>query len=450
MKYRYERRLAPNFLQKFASRFDRVTRSVTLLTASGIILSFGSILLTTNRDLGIKLAASTPAVQIVAPQADETVRGTITLMADVSGMSPDAYDMFWYVDNGRWNWIDNSQGRNTKQANIDLTSWSWHAPSQDYTITVVAVLHGSGARIYSGVPIHIAGGTASSAASTPPMAFYANPSSPSTQAAVQTADPVMKRVMTKLAGTPTAAWFGNWTSNVQASVSDTVNAAAAANRLPVLVAYNIPSRDCNGYSAGGSGSADGYQAWIEAFAAGIGRHPAIVILEPDALAQITCLSASGQAARYRLLNAAVTALKANPGTRVYLDAGNPDWIAAQDMASRLQSAGIAAADGFSLNVSNFVATADNVTYGNQLSALVGGKHFVVDTSRNGNGSDGQWCNPPGRALGAAPTSQTGDPAADYFLWVKTPGESDGTCNGGPAAGIWWPQYAEMLALNANW
>ncbi|HET6924300.1 MAG TPA: glycoside hydrolase family 6 protein, partial [Candidatus Saccharimonadales bacterium] len=168
------------------------------------------------------------------------------------------------------------------------------------------------------------------------------------------------------------------------------------------------------------------------------------------VAQASCLSSTDQAQRYQLLSFAISTLKANPGAKVYLDAGNPSWVAASDMAGRLKQAGIANADGFSLNVSNFIATKDNETYGAQLSALVGGKHFVIDTSRNGNGSNGQWCNPSGRALGAAPTASTGASLVDYFLWVKTPGESDGTCNGGPAAGSWWPSYAESLALNADW
>ena len=33
------------------------------------------------------------------------------------------------------------------------------------------------------------------------------------------------------------------------------------------------------------------------------------------------------------------------------------------------------------------------------------------------------------------------PLVDAFLWIKTPGESDGTCSGGPAAGKWWGEYA---------
>ncbi|MCU1418567.1 MAG: hypothetical protein JWP32_2741, partial [Schumannella sp.] len=68
-----------------------------------------------------------------------------------------------------------------------------------------------------------------------------------------------------------------------------------------------------------------------------------------------------------------------------------------------------------------------------------------------------WCNPPDRGLGVAPTTTTGDPYVDAFLWIKVPGESDGGCYRGtggpqdperhmvdPAAGVWFPQQAAEL------
>src|SRR5207247_940068 len=128
------------------------------------------------------------------------------------------------------------------------------------------------------------------------------------------------------------------------------------------------------------------------------------------------------------------------------------WQSASTMATRLNGAGIANANGFSLNVSNFYYTSEQVTYGNVLSALVDGKHYVVDTSRNGLGSAGDnlWCNPAGRALGERPTTATGSALADAYLWIKVPGESDGSCNGNPAAGTWMPEYALGLAQRASW
>jgi hypothetical protein len=73
-------------------------------------------------------------------------------------------------------------------------------------------------------------------------------------------------------------------------------------------------------------------------------------------------------------------------------------------------------------------------------------HFVIDTSRNGLGPDpgGEWCNPPGRALGQVPGTAT-DYRLDWNLWIKRPGESDVTCNGGPRAGAFWTSYAVGLA-----
>jgi endoglucanase len=78
---------------------------------------------------------------------------------------------------------------------------------------------------------------------------------------------------------------------------------------------------------------------------------------------------------------------------------------------------------------------------------------VIDTSRNGNGaapdSPLHWCNPSGRALGVPPTTQTAGAHADAYLWVKRPGESDGTCDkGDPPAGTFVNQFVVELASNA--
>jgi endoglucanase len=173
-----------------------------------------------------------------------------------------------------------------------------------------------------------------------------------------------------------------------------------------------------------------------------------VVLEPDALAGIDCLSAADRDRRLALLRDAVAVLRAKPGVEVYLDGGHSAWQPATTMADRLRRADVARTTGFALNVSNFQTTANELAYGRRISAQIGGKHFVIDTSRNGLGSDGQWCNPPGRALGPRPNTVTGEPLADAFLWIKQPGHSDGPCNGGPSAGIWWADYALGLAIRS--
>jgi endoglucanase len=258
--------------------------------------------------------------------------------------------------------------------------------------------------------------------------------------------------MDKLATQSTAKWFGSWnsTTSVATDVGNAVSTMTAAGAVPVLVAYNVPQRDCGGLSGSNSVTPDQYRIWIDGFARGIGSRHAVVILEPDALAAMGCLSSTDQQTRMSLLTYAVKAFKALGATSVYLDAGHPGWQTASTMATRLQQADIAEATGFSLNVSNFIFTSDNVSYGQQVSSLVGGKHFVIDTGRNGLGptADYQWCNPSGRALGNRPTTNTGVAGVDAFLWIKVPGESDGACNGYPAAGAWMSDYALGLAQRA--
>lgn len=244
-------------------------------------------------------------------------------------------------------------------------------------------------------------------------------------------------------------WFGDWNADIASDTRAYVGAAAKLGQVPILIAYDIPDRDCGGYSAGGATSTQAYRDWIAGFASGIGSERAVVILEPDALAMIDCLSSADAAMRYSLLSGAISTLKAGGGTTVYVDAGNSNWIGAGTMSQRLASAGVSKADGFALNVSNYYWTNDNVDFGQAVSSAIGGKHFVIDTSRNGLGPDGSnWCNPSGRALGAKPTDRTGNPLVDAFLWLKRPGESDGYCNGGPAAGVWWSLGALGLAERA--
>ncbi len=265
--------------------------------------------------------------------------------------------------------------------------------------------------------------------------LYVNPSSSAARYVARHPDPLLARI----AEQPAAVWFdaGSNRQDIAAYVG------GAGAQLPVLVAYNIPGRDCGGYSSGGARSAAAYRSWLAMFAAAIGSRPAAVVLEPDALAELSCLPRPSLA----LLRDAVHTLSRHPNIALYVDAGNASWIGARTIAARLRAVG---AQHFALNVSNFDSTAASVSYGRRIIAALGGRgSFVIDTSRNGRGAapGDPWCNPPGRALGANPTTSTGQVGVDALLWIKAPGESDGSCNGGPAAGVWWPQYARALALN---
>ena len=344
----------------------------------------------------------------------------------------------------------------------------------------------------------------------------------------------------EMIGTPQAAWFtGSTAAGVEREVRATVQRAAGKGAVAVLVAYNIPFRDCAQFSAGGATTAAEYRAWIDGFARGIGHRPAIVILEPDGLGIIPFYRpfgtgamewcqpaeadpATAAAERFAMLGYAVDRLAALANTRVHLDATHSRWLGSGDAAHRLFEAGVERADGFFVNASNYQLTEHLVKYGTWISqclafatnpaeggwrlghfdwcasqyfpanvddfgtwgatdtwyaenlgTAVATTGFVIDTSRNGQGrwvppasappGDPQdWCNPPDRGLGLRPTLDTGVALVDAYLWIKIPGESDGSCNRwappgsadpvrgviDPPAGAWFPDMALELARYA--
>jgi endoglucanase len=90
-------------------------------------------------------------------------------------------------------------------------------------------------------------------------------------------------LVAKMIATPQAVWFtGGTPKQVMREVRTTTQRAAALGTVPILVAYDVPGRDCGQYSIGGAATGDGYKAWIDAFVAGLGNRKVVVILEPDA------------------------------------------------------------------------------------------------------------------------------------------------------------------------
>lgn len=429
-------------------------------------------------------AHAAESINVWWPTNGAHVENVQPFKALVPGLDVSQYSMYWRVDGGQWNpMASNYADYPHKEASVDVSSWTWHG-SGPYVIEFSArqnsteIAHytenlyiNNGLPTWSPAPTpttsaptssqtsptaaRTSPGPASASAPTNPlsgMTFYVDRNSPAAaqEATWQSSNPYDASLMQTLAAQPTAAWFGSWNANVEGDVQSLVTKAAQSSTVPILVAYNIPQRDCGGFSAGGSDNPAGYKSWINSFAAGIGSHKAVVILEPDALAQMSCLSSQDQATRLALLSYAIQTLKRNANTKIYLDAGHANWIDPTTMANNLRSADVSAADGFSLDVSNYQPTNEEVTYGTQISQQLGGTHFIIDTSRNGSGTDnGQWCNQTGAAIGTRPTTTTSNPLVDAFLWVKIPGESDGYCNGGPAAGAWWPSGALSLVQNAR-
>ncbi|GIM91110.1 glycoside hydrolase family 6 protein [Paractinoplanes toevensis] len=277
--------------------------------------------------------------------------------------------------------------------------------------------------------------------------LYVDPQLPAARwVAAHPTDKRAAAIRTAIGNQPMAHWFtGTSDPDLGKAVTKYTRSAQIAGKTPVLVAYNLPGRDaCGAESAGGAASAAVYRKWIATFAAAIGARPAIVVLEPDSLGDFSCLSAAQISTRLALLNAAVRTLAEKaPNTWTYIDAGHADWTGPATMADRLLSAGVARAHGFAVNVSNFIGTADSRRYAEQVkAALHRPAGYVIDTSRNGNGGNGQWCNPAGRKLGKRSTA---NPAA-LELWIANPGNSDGRCGVAPAikAGVFSPALAQRL------
>ena len=209
--------------------------------------------------------------------------------------------------------------------------------------------------------------------------------------------------------TPQSVWFTAGTPHkTQQAVKNVVKRAAGKKTVPVLVAYNIPFRDCAQFSAGGATTVQEYKEWIDGFAAGIGDEKAIVILEPDGLGIIPwykqfrglpsegsyewCQPAEADEAtaadeRFWMLNYAVDALKAQPNVSVYLDGTHSAWLGSGDAAHRLAQAGMDRADGFYLNVSNYRLTEHLEKYGTWISKCF---WFATDPGSWGNGHF-DWC-----------------------------------------------------------
>jgi endoglucanase len=391
-------------------------------------------------------------------------------------------------------------------------------------------------------------------------------------------------LVAKMAHTSHAVWLtGGSPKEVKKQVKETLAAAKRQRSVPVLVAYNLPFRDCAQYSSGGAADTAEYAAWIDAVAAGIGKAKAIVLVEPDGLGIIpynttiygqeewckpTVTDEDGNTVpapgatpedRYAALEYAVAALAAKaPNALTYLDGTHAAWLGVGEAAYRIFEAGavdgVLKVQGFFVNVSNYRTTAHSTKFGtwvsrcitaatagadwarghfdwcpsqynadlgyaldysdeyaatvddalvNMLQGAEATTHFVIDTSRNGQGplataryagspynqpasviaalDAGNWCNARGAGLGLRPTLDTGVALLDAYLWVKVPGESDGSCDaaGGargwdystynpwavpeeeqshfdplwegvdPAAGDWFPEQALELATNAE-
>jgi endoglucanase len=267
------------------------------------------------------------------------------------------------------------------------------------------------------------------------------------------------RKILRLAQTPQFRWWGRWEHPITSKLRGTfaLMDEEAPGLVPLIAVRALDHSGCGGgFSGGGAAGDAAYRRWIQGFAQGIGDRQAVIAYEPDALGTLGCLQASRRGARMRLLAYGVTVLSELPNATVYIDAEAPDWEDAATVARKLKAVGVAKVRGFVLNATHQASTRSNIRFGLAISKRIGGKHFIINTSHNGNGPDNgmpygrRWCNPPNAAAGALPTTETANPKVDAYLWVERPGFSNGTCEGGPKAGAWWEKRAVQMVDRAHW
>lgn len=291
----------------------------------------------------------------------------------------------------------------------------------------------------------------------PSTEFYV--AKPNQQAILQIAgltssgDKTTADLVGEMIATPQSVWFlGGDPQSVQQAVKKTVQRAAGKGTVPVLVAYNVPFRDCAQFSAGGATTVAEYLNWIDAFAAGIGDNKAVVILEPDGLGIIPyytnidghlewCQPAAADpntAAddRFYMLNYAVDAVKARPNTAIYLDGTHSAWLNVGDISDRLDQAGVDRADGFYLNVSGFQFTTNLVQYGTWISSCLTYTDFSGCPNQYWNGG------PAGTKIADLLGPWTGVALSSYGEWSDN--SSDPALN---TSGINW-RYGSAVPVTS--
>ncbi|HYZ79750.1 MAG TPA: glycoside hydrolase family 6 protein [Solirubrobacteraceae bacterium] len=297
--------------------------------------------------------------------------------------------------------------------------------------------------------------------------FYVDPNSGAAQAQARyrNSKPAMAALLGRIASEPGAHRFYMWNmgSNVSGQVSHYLEGTQIQQpgTTVMLSTYNLVHDHC-GYTATPAIAAR-YGDFMHQVAEGIGNYHVVFFLELDSLITAPCLTHQQLAIREAELRSAVSALEADPHVVVYLDAGAADAVNYRQMARWLRASGVAQAQGFFLNSTHFDWTSSEIHYGQQISRLLGGAHFVVNTGENGRGplvpkhrvqhGNEVLCNPPGRGLGplslvGGVAQQTAYAATDGLLWFSNPGGSGGQCvPGAPPTGVYWPEYGAMLARN---
>jgi len=203
-----------------------------------------------------------------------------------------------------------------------------------------------------------------------------------------------------------------------------------------------------------------FERQVDEMAAAIGRRPAVLLLELDAIGSSSCMARNGALSEWEAdIAYEIRAVAGLPHTVAYVEGGYSDANDPRYTARALNAVGINRIRGFFTNDTHNQWTINEIRWADRVSRLTHGARIVVNTATNGRGpllnphpaTQGveDLCNAPGRGLGPRPTANTGFRNVDAFLWSGVPGNSAGSCRGGTAAGTFWLARAVGLASRAQ-
>jgi endoglucanase len=239
------------------------------------------------------------------------------------------------------------------------------------------------------------------------------------------------------------------------------NLKADPGSIPIITTYF--AHPGVGYCASHAAIADAvptFRRWVDEMVAGTGRRPVVYLLEVDGFGSSGCMAHRGTLSDYEsLIRYEIDKVSALPHAVVYMEGGYSDSNTARYTARALNRVGINKIRGFFTNDTHLNWTTKEVRWAEAISRMTHGTHFIVNTAQNGNGPKlnphpryqgvEDLCNPPGRGLGPRLTTATGFPNLDALMWTHTPGNSSGSCHGGPSPGTFWAARALDLAAHAN-
>ncbi|GAB9474604.1 Glycoside hydrolase family 6 protein [Globisporangium polare] len=285
---------------------------------------------------------------------------------------------------------------------------------------------------------------------------------PSSYTDAKTDYPELKSALKTVEENSIATWYSDRisTKDAVAALATLLDTCSKSTRLSIVV-YGLPNKDCSAGYSNGDGTvetSDDYVDFVTQLANAIGDRKVLYVLEPDAVGLIAdggCAVESGYKDNLLL---AIPILAANANAQIYLDVGfwtltkTDSTTAVVNIVKELGKAG--RLKGITLNTSNYQLTSEIAKLCSTFQSAIGdtSMHCIVDTSRNyevAGANSSEWCNRKSAGIGKLPTEETGYDNLDYFVWIKTPGDSDGTCDEadrssdamqGPAAGKFFKNH----------